>query len=238
MKTRFADIPAIVQSGSVFETFSGDEIPALAKKFYALFGKFHGAIGDRWLQILVDIGPEAIKVAVDRHQQEFRARPGIQAIYDDAAPHARSVIDRFATVAAGLRMAIEAGLLPWTVEDADAGIEACVVRWDEAQDDDDESDVVADPIPAAIAEFMVGRQAWQGSATELSSKLNGAATSAESLGHALRKRANRRQLKESHIVVTPMRDDTPKRNRIIRIEKIMDGLDGLDSPNRPIRPAN
>jgi hypothetical protein len=153
------------------------------------------------------------------------------------------VIDRFATVAAGLRMAVEVGLLPWTIEAADTGIEACVVRWDEAQDDDDESDVPTDPIPGAIAEFMAGRQSWQGSATELSGKLNGAATSAESLGHALsekskRGRANRRQLKEALIVVATWRDDTPKRNKFIRIEKIMDSLDGLDGPNRPIRPAN
>ena len=41
----------------------------------------------------------------------------------------RAVVNRFALYAAALRMAIEAGLLPWTIEDADAGIVACMGRW-------------------------------------------------------------------------------------------------------------
>jgi hypothetical protein len=41
----------------------------------------------------------------------------------------RAVVNRFALHAAALRMAIAAGLLPWTVEDADTGIIACMERW-------------------------------------------------------------------------------------------------------------
>ena len=41
----------------------------------------------------------------------------------------RSVINRFALVAAALRMAIEAGMLPWSIDDADLGVAACLVRW-------------------------------------------------------------------------------------------------------------
>ena len=41
----------------------------------------------------------------------------------------RAVVNRFALHAAALRMAIAAGLLPWTVEEADMGIVACMGRW-------------------------------------------------------------------------------------------------------------
>ena len=41
----------------------------------------------------------------------------------------RAVVNRFALYAAALRMAIAAGLLPWTVEGADKGIVACMDRW-------------------------------------------------------------------------------------------------------------
>jgi hypothetical protein len=87
MRTRFADISAVAQSGSVFEKFDADTIPELGKTFYPLLGKLYGAVGDAWLQILVDMGPEKIKDTVSDHQREFRSRPGIQTIYKDAAPH-------------------------------------------------------------------------------------------------------------------------------------------------------
>jgi hypothetical protein len=38
-------------------------------------------------------------------------------------------VNRFALHAAALRMTIAAGLLPWTVADADKGIVACMDRW-------------------------------------------------------------------------------------------------------------
>jgi hypothetical protein len=41
----------------------------------------------------------------------------------------RAVVNRFALYAGALRMAIAAGLLPWTIEEADAGIIACMQRW-------------------------------------------------------------------------------------------------------------
>ena len=41
----------------------------------------------------------------------------------------RAVVNRFALYAAALRMAIAAGLLPWTVDSSDAGILACMQRW-------------------------------------------------------------------------------------------------------------
>ena len=230
MRTRFADIPAVVQPGSVFEKFDADAIPELGRKYYPLLRKFYGAVGNAWLQILVDMGPEAIKVATLRHQQEFRLRPGMQAIYIAAKPHQRSVIDRFATVAAACRMAIEVGLLPWKPEDTDADIEACVTRWAEYESNvvsTDISDIVnvdtinTDTIIIAIIDFMRERQTWQGTATELLAQLNGAVASksSKSLGHALNKDATLRRLKAAHIAVTKSRDETPQRNKIIHIEK-------------------
>jgi hypothetical protein len=41
----------------------------------------------------------------------------------------RAVVNRFALHAAALRMAIEATLLPWAIEESDAGITACMRRW-------------------------------------------------------------------------------------------------------------
>jgi hypothetical protein len=57
------------------------------------------------------------------------ALPEVVAVAEKAHPQVRAVINRFALYAAALRMAITAGLLPWSVEDADAGIVACMQRW-------------------------------------------------------------------------------------------------------------
>jgi hypothetical protein len=41
----------------------------------------------------------------------------------------RAVVNRFALLAAALRMAIEANLLPWVIEKADTDIVAAMARW-------------------------------------------------------------------------------------------------------------
>ena len=46
-----------------------------------------------------------------------------------ATAQVRSIINRFALVAAALRMGIEAELLPWSIEFIDLGIAACMTRW-------------------------------------------------------------------------------------------------------------
>jgi hypothetical protein len=136
------------------------------------------------------------------------------------------VIDRFATVAAACRMAIEAELLPWKSEDTDADIEACVTRWaggwieyDETVDSDDSTSTNTDTIVAAIITFMSERQTWEGTAAQLLVELNGVGGSAKSLGHALKKNEKLRRLKAAHIAISKDRDKTPKRNKIIRIER-------------------
>jgi hypothetical protein len=211
MRTRFADIPAEVQPGSVFETFGPDAIPGLGKKYYPLLGKLYGAFGDAWLQALVDMGPEKIRAEVNHQQQEFRARPKVQAIYRVAGPYQRSVIDRFGTVAAACRMATEVGL-PWKIEDTDADVEACVIRW---ADHDRLNAVVV-----AIIEFMGEQRLWEGTATQLLTELNDAVDSAESLGRWLRKSENVRRLNAVGFQITHTKDATRKRTKLIRIERV------------------
>ena len=225
MRTRFADVPAEVQPGSVFEKFAADEIPGLGKEYYHLLGRLHGAVGDAWLQALVDMGPERIRAEVDSHQQEFRSRPKVQSLYQVAASYQRSVIDRFATVAAACRMAIIEIGLPWKAEDTDAAIEACVIRW--AKHDN------LNTIVVAIIKFMGGRTSWEGTAEQLASKLNGAIESAESLGYWLNNSENVRRLQTMGFKVTKARAKTQERTRLIRIESTTPGrLDGLDDHQR------
>ena len=64
-----------------------------------------------------------------QHREAFLALPEVVAVAAKAHPQVRAVVNRFALHAAALRMAIAAGLLPWTVEEADAGIVACMGRW-------------------------------------------------------------------------------------------------------------
>ncbi len=46
-----------------------------------------------------------------------------------AHPQVVSVVNRFGLVFAALRMAIAAGILPWSTGDTDAGVIACMTRW-------------------------------------------------------------------------------------------------------------
>ena len=210
MRTRFADIPAEAQPGRVFETYDAEAIPGLGRKFYPLLSKLHGAVGDAWLEVLVDMGPEKITAVVNQYQQEFRARPKVQAIYKVAAPYQRSVVDRFSTVAAACRMAIEVGLLPWNAEDTDTGIETCVTRW-AAHDN-------FNLIVVAIVKFMHERQAWEGTATQLAKAINGG--SAKSMGRWLQKSENERRLKAAGFELSCDKAKTRKRTRLIRIKRL------------------
>jgi hypothetical protein len=211
MRTRFADVPAAVQPGSVFENYSADDIPGLGRKFYHLASLYYGAIGDAWLQLLVDIGPEQIPATVSRHQEQFCAQPQVRALYKVAAPYQRSVIDRFATVAAALRMATDAGLL-WKNADTDAQIEACVLRW-AAQEK-------MDTVVVAIAQVMGDQLSWQGTASELKSKLDGAIDSADSLGRWIKKSENLTKLRLAGFNVVQSKSKTRDRSKLIRIERV------------------
>jgi hypothetical protein len=206
MRARFADVPAAVRPGSVFEKFSADEIPGLGRKFYPLVSKLYGAVGDAWLRYLVDLGPEQIEATVTRYQEEFRARPRVQALYVVAAPYQKSVIDRFATVAAACRMAIDASML-WNNADTSADIEACVLRWAQHEQ--------MDTVVAAIAAFMADREAWEGTAAQLLAGLGGAIASPDSLGKWLRRSENLERLGVAGFKVVFHKSNS----RVIRIER-------------------
>jgi uncharacterized protein (DUF927 family) len=229
MRTRFADIPADVQEESIFEKFTADQIPALGNKYYALLGTLFGAVGDAWLQHLVDLGSEQIKTTVNRYQEDFRARSKVQALYAVAVPYQRSVIDRFATVAAACHMATEAELL-WRDADVDADIEACTLRWAEQEK--------MDTVIAAIANFMRDRASWQGTASQLQVELKGAIDSPEALGRWLKKDENLRRLKLSGFTIVQAKDKDRNRSRLIHIERgQLDGSDGVSANPSPTTEA-
>jgi putative DNA primase/helicase len=129
LKVRLLDVPAEVQAESAFETCFADGIEELGKRFYPLTLRLHGAAGRAWLQHLVDLGSDEITARLRRHREEWLSLPAIAAVRKTATAQVRSILNRFALIAAALRMAIEANLLPWSVDDTDLGIAHCMMRW-------------------------------------------------------------------------------------------------------------
>jgi putative DNA primase/helicase len=133
LMVRFVDVPAEVQAESAFETCAVHQLEEFGKQFYPLTSRLHGAVGRVWLQYLVDLGPKNIEALLKKHREEWLSIDVIAAMRAAATAQVRTVINRFALVAAALRMAIGAGLLPWTVEETDLGVAACMVRWASAR---------------------------------------------------------------------------------------------------------
>jgi putative DNA primase/helicase len=128
LKVRLVDVPAEVQPDSAFETCPRDQIEELAKRFYPLTLELHGAVGRVWLQYLVDLGAEEIAVLLQHHRNEWRQLPAVAAVRAKASTQVHSISNRFALVAAALRMGVEAKLLPWDIDNIDCGIAACMAR--------------------------------------------------------------------------------------------------------------
>jgi putative DNA primase/helicase len=128
-RKRLIDVPAEVQSGSAFETITRDQIHVMGTRLFNTMKRQHGAVGREWQRHLVDIGPDKIKAELHEHREAFLALPEVLAVAAKAHPQVRAVVNRFALLAAALRMAIEANLLPWVIEKADAGIVAAMARW-------------------------------------------------------------------------------------------------------------
>ena len=63
-----------------------------------------------------------------RHRDEWLKLPAVAAVRAKASVQVHSILNRFALVAAALRMAIEAKLLPWSIDDTDCGVAACMTR--------------------------------------------------------------------------------------------------------------
>jgi putative DNA primase/helicase len=128
LKVRLVDVPAEVQPDSAFETCPRERIEELGKQFYPLTTTRYGAVGRAWLQHLVNLGAEAIGAEVRRHREEWLKLPVVSAVRAKASVQVHSILNRFALVAAALRMAIEAGLLPWSIDETDRGVAACMAR--------------------------------------------------------------------------------------------------------------
>jgi putative DNA primase/helicase len=128
-RKRLVDVPAEVQPGSAFETIPREQIHIESKRLFDAMKRQHGAVGRDWQRHLVDIGTDKIKAELHAHREAFLALLEAVAVAAKAHPQVRAVVNRFALHAAALRMAIAAGLLPWTVEEADMGIVACMGRW-------------------------------------------------------------------------------------------------------------
>jgi putative DNA primase/helicase len=128
-RKRLVDVPAEVQLGSAFETIPCERIHIEGRRLFDAMKRQHGAVGRDWQRHLVELGPNRIEVELDRHREAFRALSEVVAVEEKAHPQVRAVVNRFALYAAALRMAIEADLLPWSIENADTGIVACMGRW-------------------------------------------------------------------------------------------------------------
>jgi putative DNA primase/helicase len=128
-RKRLVDVPAEVMPGSAFETIPREQIHVEGRRLFDAMKRQHGAVGREWQRHLVELGPERIKADLDRHREAFLALPEGATVTKRAHPQVRAVVNRFALCATALRMAIEAELLPWTIENADAGIVACMGRW-------------------------------------------------------------------------------------------------------------
>jgi len=128
LKVRLVDVPAEVETDSAFETCPREQIEELGKRFYPLTSELHGAVGRAWLQHLVDLGAETIVAQVGRHRDEWLRLPAVAAVRAKASNQVHSILNRFALVAAALRMAIEAKLLPWSIDETDRGVAACMTR--------------------------------------------------------------------------------------------------------------
>jgi putative DNA primase/helicase len=128
-RKRLVDVPAEVQPGSAFETIPREQIHIASKRLFDAMKRQHGAVGRDWQRHLVNVGPDKIKAELHEHREAFLALPEVVAVAEKAHPQVRAVVNRFALYAAALRVAIAARLLPWTVEEADMGIVACMGRW-------------------------------------------------------------------------------------------------------------
>ena len=155
-RKRLVDMPAEVQPGSAFETIPRDQIHVEGKRFFDAVKRQHGAVGRAWQRHLVELGPDMIKADLDRHRDAFLALPEVIAVTDRAHPQVRAVANRFALLAAALRMAIEADLLPWSITQADTGIVAAMARWVAQRGNIDTAGEIVRAARQIEAELVVG----------------------------------------------------------------------------------
>jgi hypothetical protein len=127
-KKRLVDVPALVGSETALETVPHEKLGEVCGIIYTATADLHGAVGLEWLHYLVDLGEAGINAKLAQYRQAWLALPEIAELLN-RDPKDDSVIRRFALHAAALRMAIEAGLWPWSIASSDRAIAACTLRW-------------------------------------------------------------------------------------------------------------
>jgi hypothetical protein len=125
---RVPDIPAEVQYRSAFETMDHDEVEEKLPGFYRATMQYYGAAGRDWQLWLVEHSA-GLRERIEQKRQAFLALPQVRDVARRAQPQLHSIIRRFALYAASLHLAVGANILPWTVEEADAGLIAVLERW-------------------------------------------------------------------------------------------------------------
>jgi len=155
-RKRLVDVPAEVLPGSAFETIPREQIHVVGRRLFDAMKRQHGAVGRDWQRYLVEIGPDRLKADLDRHREAFLALPEVASIAERAHPQARAVINRFALLAAALRLAVAAELLPWSIEESDAGIAMCMRRWVALRDNIDVAGELVRAARRVEADLAVG----------------------------------------------------------------------------------
>ena len=126
---RMVDVPAEIRTGTAFETIAESDIATAGRRFYSATAEYHGTVGYDWLRRLVALGPKQIKAELKQLREAWWALPQVVEIAHRANPQVVSVVNRFALVAAALTMASAARIVPWAVDDINAGIIGCMSRW-------------------------------------------------------------------------------------------------------------
>ena len=72
-RKRLVDVPAEIQSGSAFETIRRQDIHIVGTRLFDVMKRQHGAVGREWQRHLVELGPDTIKVDLNRYREDFLA---------------------------------------------------------------------------------------------------------------------------------------------------------------------
>lgn len=125
-EVRLLDVPADTGHHGAFENLHGFESgAALSDHIRAAVGANYGTAFGAFVTALIGKTPaelDALKQRVERRTREFLSNR------DDGGQLQRAA-ERFAVACVAAEVAAEAGVGPWTVEDAKAGVAACFEAW-------------------------------------------------------------------------------------------------------------
>ncbi len=123
-EVRLANIPAEAGHG-IFEALHGHEPAALANKLRELTNRYHGAVGRRWLELLVENRGEELRETIAQGVRDFvneAAPPGSEA-------QVIRVARRFGLAAVAGELATAWGLTGWKQDEAEDACKRCFAAW-------------------------------------------------------------------------------------------------------------